>query len=232
MSSHHGIHGNNNTRLLIENVTLSDYEVAGIHLNGARDSVLRNVELRGHRTNIPTRATYSAARFLIRSVDPLIMPTARNTQPLLTNASNPARVELLAKRNALKALMDEVLAGVRAGTFPPVHGSSAATSSAAYQQFALAPTGADGARVVDGNAYGISLSSAGIVVNEWKATWASASPHGSPLRGVHLSGVTIRNVRAAPMEIQTISVASDTAASFKPQVDTAGSTVGWKPHRS
>ena len=222
LSSHHGVHGNNNTRLLIENVTFSDYEVAGIHLNGARDTVLRNVELRGHRTNIPTRATYSAARFLLQTIDPLILPI-RGSQPLLRNSSNPARVELLAKRNALKALMDEVLAGVRAGTFPPAHDSSEA-ASAAYRQFALAPTGADNARVLDGNAYGISLSSAGIVIAQWKASRASASPHGSPLSGVHLSGVKIRNVRSAPMEIQTISIAA-AGASVKPQADTAGSVV-------
>ena len=176
LSSHHGVHGNNNTRLLIENVTMSDYEVAGIHLNGASDTVIRNVSLNGHRTDIPTRATYSGARFLLKTLDPLILSV--NGKPPLLNASAPAHADLLAKRNVLKALMDEVLAGVRAGTFPPAHGTSAANASEAYSQFGMVPTGSDQKRVVDGGVYGISLSSAGIIVSEFKKSRATASPHG------------------------------------------------------
>lgn len=63
-SSHHGIHGNNNKNLVISNVTVSDFEVAGIALNGCSNVYLENVLVTSSLTDLPVMATYSHARFM------------------------------------------------------------------------------------------------------------------------------------------------------------------------
>ena len=45
LSSHHGIHGNNSSNLWFKNLTINDYEVGGISLNGCHDIVCENLTL-------------------------------------------------------------------------------------------------------------------------------------------------------------------------------------------
>ena len=46
LSSHHGIHGNNSTNLIFENLKIIDYEVGGISLNGCSNIVSEHIELK------------------------------------------------------------------------------------------------------------------------------------------------------------------------------------------
>jgi len=62
-SSHHGIHGNNNTNVLLENLTINNFEVAGVALNGSRNVTIKNVNVSNNSQKVPVLATYSAARF-------------------------------------------------------------------------------------------------------------------------------------------------------------------------
>ena len=62
-SSHHGIHGNFAKCVLLENITVTDFEVAGISLNGSDHIIVNKVCVRDSRQDIPVLATYSAARF-------------------------------------------------------------------------------------------------------------------------------------------------------------------------
>ena len=70
-SSHHGIHGNANNNIIINNLEITDFEVAGIALNGTNLGILNNINIHDSSKNVPVLATYSAARF-IRSFIPLI----------------------------------------------------------------------------------------------------------------------------------------------------------------
>jgi len=45
LSAHHGIHGNNNERVVIEDIIVRDFQTHGIQLNGFDDVVLRNTEI-------------------------------------------------------------------------------------------------------------------------------------------------------------------------------------------
>ena len=42
-SSHHGIHGNNMSNILIENLLIEDFEVAGIALNGGETDLYKRL---------------------------------------------------------------------------------------------------------------------------------------------------------------------------------------------
>lgn len=64
LSSHHSIHGNNNTRMMLKNITATQFEIAGIALNAPLQVQLEDLMLTGTTVHVPVRATYSQARFL------------------------------------------------------------------------------------------------------------------------------------------------------------------------
>jgi len=64
LSSHHGIHGNGMKNVIIENINIYDYEVAGIALNGGEHVIVRNVHVTNLSKHVPVISTYSQARFI------------------------------------------------------------------------------------------------------------------------------------------------------------------------
>lgn len=70
-SSHHGIHGNNARNIILHNLLIRDFEVAGIALNGSTNSVISNCRLVGNNTNIPVLSSFSQAVFTRRVLEQL-----------------------------------------------------------------------------------------------------------------------------------------------------------------
>ena len=66
-SSHHAIHGNSCERVLIKDMTLTDFEVAGVSLNSARAITMQNVDITNSRTDVPVSGRFSHAVFALRS---------------------------------------------------------------------------------------------------------------------------------------------------------------------
>lgn len=134
-SSHHGIHGNSNGNVVLQDLTLTDYEVAAIALNGAKDLVIRRVTCLGTFQQIPVLATYSAARFLL---------------PVAETALGSSYTAVAHLRNLTAQVLSDVTATghINASTHPEAHALFAN------------PTG-----LIDGNAYGILLNVQGVAVN-------------------------------------------------------------------
>lgn len=63
-SSHHGIHGNDVSDVLIQNVVFNDFEVAAVHLNNPVRCTLARVHVHRTRRDVPVRATFSQSRFV------------------------------------------------------------------------------------------------------------------------------------------------------------------------
>lgn len=63
LSSHHGIHGNSAKNVLIEHLTITEFEVAAVSLNGSSNVIMKHIDAKHSRQNVPVLATYSAARF-------------------------------------------------------------------------------------------------------------------------------------------------------------------------
>lgn len=59
LSSHHGVHGNRNSKLLLRDLDIGPYEVACISLNGAKQAAVYKVNCLGQVTNVPVRGTFS-----------------------------------------------------------------------------------------------------------------------------------------------------------------------------
>ena len=72
-SSHHGIHSPGGaTNVLVEDVMISEFEVAGAHLNGAENTQIRRVHIGPCRQTVPVISTYSQARFIRRHLDMIL----------------------------------------------------------------------------------------------------------------------------------------------------------------
>lgn len=208
LSAHHGIHGNNASHVLLEDLVLANYEVAGIALNGGVNIVIQRCSLLGSRRDIPVRATYSAARLMLQASEPLV--------PFLgTGAASDIGEKMRALKNVLSQAKDEILRGGRL------------QSPELIRQFGLESVAEEELRVVDGNAYGISLSSTGVIVDEWRSPLDDqSSPDLGHLRNIVIRDVVIYNTTANVQEVPTISTFNSSSGEPEgQQVDSAGASI-------
>lgn len=65
LSSHHSIHGSDVRNVHIHDVEMRDFEVAGVHLNGALRTTIRDCDIGPSLTEVPVLGTLSNAIFLL-----------------------------------------------------------------------------------------------------------------------------------------------------------------------
>jgi hypothetical protein len=65
-SSHHGIHGNENSNIRIKNVNFKDFEVAAVSLNNVDNLRITDCTIQQNRQDVPVLGMYSAAYFIRR----------------------------------------------------------------------------------------------------------------------------------------------------------------------
>lgn len=64
-SSHHGIHSAGEAQnILLENLVVQNFEVAGIHLNGSKKTVIKNCTVGPTLRDVPVTGIYSQLRFI------------------------------------------------------------------------------------------------------------------------------------------------------------------------
>ena len=63
-SSHHGIHGNNNSNVTITGITFRDFEVAAVAMNRIHTLEIRDNFVSNNRHDVPVVGMFSAARFI------------------------------------------------------------------------------------------------------------------------------------------------------------------------
>ena len=74
LSSHHAIHGNGSSNLLIKNITIKDFEVGGISLNGVKNCIVKDVIVKdslGTNLKVPVNGRFSSAVYLWRMFEKL-----------------------------------------------------------------------------------------------------------------------------------------------------------------
>ena len=140
-SSHHGIHGNMPTNVLLEKLDITDFEFIGVALNGGGNIVTHKMHIHHNKRDIPVLATYSAARF-----------TVKFSKMLLQNPSLSAgqKAELTKRIDLLQAEMDK--------TFNEVVSTGQTTSKLFRNETGLP----------DGNCYGLLIKNRGLAVNEYE----------------------------------------------------------------
>lgn len=151
LSSHHGIHGNNNKYLTIENINFKNYEVAAISLNGVQNLTIRNVKGLGSRRDVPVLGTFSSAQFIKHYVDYLAR-LPKSKQPTLK-----VQGKVLSTQDIQQALVKAIN-----NVHHDVMRYGAINRDKHPKEYALFH---NKERVVDGNAYGILVNKNGFAVN-------------------------------------------------------------------
>lgn len=197
LSSHHGIHGNDNSRVLLKDLTFSDYEVACVALNGVTHSALVRVDCKGTSQKVPVKATFSAAHFIMPFVDAALAK-------YVTISS--VRTQLIAARTRLHMLKSEVNADVLA-TGKVNH----TTHPEAYALFGN-PSG-----LSDGGSSGIIIHPRGVAVNGFQCDRADS--HQDTLNHVMVAESSVHNVVSAPIEVVALRRVGDDAPQRGPAGD-------------
>ena len=186
-SSHHGIHGNGNVDIKIIDVDFIDFEVAGIHLNGAENVEIINCNME-NRKDIPVLGIFSSAIFIrtylyyltlnhnlditlkIRNVDKSPLDLLNNLDNLIFNFYN----ELIINDNKLlKSGYEYELVGNKNGR-------------------------------IDGTAYGLILNSYGVAVNGFPSL-PEAPFITIPTKNVLIDSVFIKKLEGETNEISALS---------------------------
>ena len=62
LTSHYAIHGNDNKKVILENLIIEEFETGGIALNNIDDIVINNVTIQNSRRDVPVLGNYSVLR--------------------------------------------------------------------------------------------------------------------------------------------------------------------------
>ena len=178
VSSHHGIHGNAMINIVIDSVTIKEFEVAGIALNGTTTGVINNTTIKNASQTIPVLSTYSQSRFIRSFLSTL---KANNPSASLTVGGSSKSIDTIIDdlNTALDTTKDQIMA-------------TGSTTNPFFQNTT---------QLYDGNLYGIVLNEKGVVVNGFIRDRDDAVGN----IGVHLQDITISNLVSQPVEIIGLS---------------------------
>lgn len=184
-SAHHGIHGNGNYKIHIENVNFEDFEVAAVALNGVRDLTIKNCNA-ASRTDVPVLGTFSSARFLQPYLEHLVR-TGSSThllvggQRMVTALSAQERL-----RKAINAVYQDLIAEGRDHIDAKKH----------PEEYALFH---NKHAVVDGNCYGFLVNAMGQAINGFSES--ETVPKDDYAMNIHLENVHISRLHGDVREI-------------------------------
>ena len=175
LSSHHGIHGNNNDHILIENIIFKDFEVAAISLNGGKHIYINKCIIKGNNINIPSNAMLSQSIFAIP-----FLKTIKENNP---DAFLQTKLGKKTIQQILTTIQEEI---------DSFFNSIQTDNSISYEGLFGNPSG-----LLDGNCYGIVLNSNGPVIGAFK----DFSPTNDRNCFIVIENTSIENIISSGMEI-------------------------------
>ena len=144
LSSHHGIHGNGMSFILIRKILFKDYEVAGISLNGGKNIIIEDCKLSGTSQDVKMLSSYSQCHFAL--------PFLKN----IVNKNPNLIVDINSGSKTVKQIMIEVEIEMNKFNNYILNGGK-------YQGIFK-----NKSKLMDDNVYGIALNSIGVLVNDFK----------------------------------------------------------------
>lgn len=175
-SSHHGIHGNNNNNILFDNLTIRDFEVAAIALNGGTYNTLQNINVPNNNHNVPVLGIWSASLFLY----PYIKNLANNNPDFELNILNQNYNATQLYENYL----DEI-----ENTLKELNSTGYTTNNLFNNT----------KHIIDGPNYGILLNQKNVAVNGFPLYSNIETSHHNKL-----INISIKNIRGFNNEIPTL----------------------------
>ena len=183
LSSHHGIHGNSARNLLLAGLTINDFQVGGISLNGMNNGVLYDINVRNANKQTPILSTFSQAIFTLPWLKRLTQKEHCATININGVYKDASTIEL----NLLKSITaarKELLA-------------THETSDPLYSN----PEG-----LSDTNIYGISINVNGVLVNSFLEKRPNGEHTGN--QDIYMENICIQNITSKPLQIIGLSDAS------------------------
>jgi hypothetical protein len=184
-SSHHGIHGNKMRSIVLQNLLIEDFEVAGIALNGATDSILNAITIKNTSLNIRVLSTYSQARF-IRT----FLKRVKSMYPTAMLGTTSIDVIIDDLYNGLENAKNAVLGGL---TPSNLFGNT--NFQCGY----------------DGNVYGIVLNVNGVVINGFIKDRPSDAIGNQQ---IYMQNIYIKNIISRPTEVIAINSNSGSGGAY------------------
>ena len=139
LSSHHGIHGGMCFNILLEKLSIENFEFVGVALNGCHSILAHKVIIKNNRQDIPVLATYSAARFAVQFAKRVL-----NMPQLSGNQKTELSRRIVILQNEMDSTFREIMA-------------SGKTSSKLFR---------NESGLADGNIYGFLVKNRGLAVDE------------------------------------------------------------------
>ena len=174
--SHHSIHGNHNSNVIIEDLVCKDFEVAAISLNGCEHVKIERVKIGPNRQSIPVLGSYSHARFLLH-----LSKAYLNKYVLELTDEQFEQIQLCS--NVLNKTLDHVKTEINV---------KGACSDDLFS---------NSCGLLDSNCYGICIFPKGIAVHDLTDT----SYNQGECTNVTIKDVEIKNLKCCPTEIVGIS---------------------------
>ena len=192
LSSHHGIHGNQMSNIILQDIVFRNFDLAGISLNGGINMIFDNLDIQGTKQDVPVLGNYSQARFarvwLQKAIDRITDTSWNFPQPIIDDLSlQQIQIDL---SNALNDVKDFVIDHI------PLPSDSAAN-------IFINDNSNQG---LDGNVYGISLNVTGVLVNDFlKERDASCASLPCGNKYIFINNVQISNIRSHPRQVLSLS---------------------------
>mmetsp|Transcript_30013 Transcript_30013/g.36584 ORF Transcript_30013/g.36584 Transcript_30013/m.36584 type:complete len:693 (-) Transcript_30013:6-2084(-) len=184
-SSHHGIHGNDNYRVYIDDVAFKDFEVAAVALNGVNGLVIRNSSAKS-RLDVPVTGRFSGSMFVYHYVKALHekgVGTELAVAGVQKTAAN-IRTEL---EDAIVNVYEDIV----------INDRETIDSSEHPDEYAIFH---NAKKVVDGNAYGFLTNSLGVAVNGFPWTKDKDDKHRHS-KNINFESVTVHDLQADIKEV-------------------------------
>ena len=176
LSSHFGIHGNSPTNVYIHNISIFDFEIAGIQLGGGENIVIYSVNIDGSLSSLGVTAKLSHANFILPRIKSIV--DRDGTASFRGVTGSTIYNDLLTER-------DSVIANILAG-------NTADDGNANLLKYSKSSLGADG------NSYGIAIHSKGVLVNGIKKSISEIS---KLTKNITIMNTNINNIVSTPIEM-------------------------------
>lgn len=225
LSSHSAVHGNNNRNVVLQNLCLTQFEVAGVQLNGVHHAYVEDVQMTSITTAPLGDSVFSFLRHFeeLQDLDDAGTPPTAPTHPTVDAAVALAAAEQVFELLAApfeKAATEDPLQLAVAAKLEQIWTELRATVANCENTPGDPPLFLDkfvnGTGIPDGSAlYGVLINSSGVAVGEIAAACPMAAQHDGTCRRsreVTLHRVTMNNFRLHAVE----TIGMKTAATADP----------------
>ena len=183
LSSHHGLHGNSSSEILLANLVIEDFQVGGISLNGLKNSLFCNLTIRNTTVDVPVISSFSQAIFTLQFLENMMrMQPDETSQHIVVNHKKKSREEIYNELNdSINKAKKEILK------------NNSTTVSLFKNHSGLS----------DANVYGIALNVNGVLIGDFIKKRPDKETTGN--ENICLKDITISNIVSETKEIIGLS---------------------------